>query len=55
MNALSGYGQTQSGRRFVFSIFCNNHNLPGSKVLAAIDAMVQTPVESEPAKNKRHG
>jgi D-alanyl-D-alanine carboxypeptidase/D-alanyl-D-alanine-endopeptidase (penicillin-binding protein 4) len=41
VNALSGYGQTQEGRRFVFSIFCNNHNLPGSKVLAAIDAVVQ--------------
>ncbi|HVG90229.1 MAG TPA: D-alanyl-D-alanine carboxypeptidase/D-alanyl-D-alanine-endopeptidase [Alphaproteobacteria bacterium] len=41
VNALSGYGQTQKGKRFVFSIFCNNHNLPGSKVLAAIDAVVQ--------------
>jgi len=50
VNALSGYGQTQKGRRFVFSIFCNNHNLPGSKALAAIDAVVQTLVESEPAK-----
>ncbi len=41
VNALSGYGKTQSGRRFVFSIFCNNHNLPGSKALAAIDAVMQ--------------
>jgi D-alanyl-D-alanine carboxypeptidase/D-alanyl-D-alanine-endopeptidase (penicillin-binding protein 4) len=41
VNALSGYGQTQKGRRFVFSIFCNNHNLSGSKALAAIDAVVQ--------------
>jgi len=41
VNALSGYGQTQQGKRFVFSIFCNNHNLPGSKALAAIDAVVQ--------------
>jgi len=41
VNALSGYGQTQNGKRFVFSIFCNNHNLPGGKALAAIDAVVQ--------------
>ena len=40
VNALSGYAQTQNGRHFVFSIFCNNHNLPGSKVLAAIDQIV---------------
>jgi D-alanyl-D-alanine carboxypeptidase/D-alanyl-D-alanine-endopeptidase (penicillin-binding protein 4) len=41
VNALSGYGQTLKGRKFVFSIFCNNHNLPAGKVLAAIDAIVQ--------------
>jgi serine-type D-Ala-D-Ala carboxypeptidase/endopeptidase (penicillin-binding protein 4) len=41
VNALSGYGQTQQGRKFVFSIFCNNHNLPAGKVLATIDAIVQ--------------
>jgi D-alanyl-D-alanine carboxypeptidase/D-alanyl-D-alanine-endopeptidase (penicillin-binding protein 4) len=40
VSALSGYGQTLTGRRFAFSIFCNNHNLPTSKVLAAIDAIV---------------
>jgi serine-type D-Ala-D-Ala carboxypeptidase/endopeptidase (penicillin-binding protein 4) len=50
VNALSGYGQTQKGRRFVFSIFCNNHNLPGSKALAAIDAVVQALVQDERAK-----
>jgi D-alanyl-D-alanine carboxypeptidase/D-alanyl-D-alanine-endopeptidase (penicillin-binding protein 4) len=44
VNALSGYGQTTSGRRFVFSIFCNNHNLPGARALAAIDAVVQVVV-----------
>jgi D-alanyl-D-alanine carboxypeptidase/D-alanyl-D-alanine-endopeptidase (penicillin-binding protein 4) len=39
-NALSGYGETRSGKRFAFSIFCNNHNLPSSKVTAAIDSIV---------------
>jgi serine-type D-Ala-D-Ala carboxypeptidase/endopeptidase (penicillin-binding protein 4) len=41
VNALSGYGQTLRGRRFVFSIFCNNHNLAASKVLQAIDSIVR--------------
>jgi D-alanyl-D-alanine carboxypeptidase/D-alanyl-D-alanine-endopeptidase (penicillin-binding protein 4) len=41
VNALSGYGRTLRGRRFVFSIFCNNHNQPSAKVLAAIDSIVQ--------------
>jgi D-alanyl-D-alanine carboxypeptidase/D-alanyl-D-alanine-endopeptidase (penicillin-binding protein 4) len=40
VNALSGYGQTSSGKRFAFSIFCNNHDLPSAKVVAAIDAIV---------------
>jgi D-alanyl-D-alanine carboxypeptidase/D-alanyl-D-alanine-endopeptidase (penicillin-binding protein 4) len=50
VNALSGYGQTQKGRRFVFSILCNNHKLPGSKALAAIDAVVQALVQEEGRK-----
>jgi len=41
VNALSGYGQTLRGRRFVFSIFCNNHNQPSAKVIAAIDSIVE--------------
>ena len=41
VNALSGYGWTLQGRRFAFSIFCNNHNLQSAKVLAAIDEIVK--------------
>jgi serine-type D-Ala-D-Ala carboxypeptidase/endopeptidase (penicillin-binding protein 4) len=40
VNALSGYGQTLRGRRFAFSIFCNNHNLQSAKTVAAIDSIV---------------
>jgi serine-type D-Ala-D-Ala carboxypeptidase/endopeptidase (penicillin-binding protein 4) len=40
VSALSGYGRTLGGRRLAFSIFCNNHNLPSSKAIAAIDEIV---------------
>jgi len=50
VSALSGYGQTLAGRRFAFSIFCNNHNGPNSKVLGAIDAIVSAVVNT-PSKH----
>ncbi|HET9837697.1 MAG TPA: D-alanyl-D-alanine carboxypeptidase/D-alanyl-D-alanine-endopeptidase [Candidatus Angelobacter sp.] len=50
VNALSGYGETRQGRRFAFAIFCNNHDMPASKALAAIDAVVLLLVESQPGK-----
>ncbi|HEY1937583.1 MAG TPA: D-alanyl-D-alanine carboxypeptidase/D-alanyl-D-alanine-endopeptidase [Candidatus Angelobacter sp.] len=53
VNALSGYGQTLADKRFVFSIFCNNHNLPAKKVLEAMDAVVQLLVETNNPPKKQ--
>ncbi|HEY6308976.1 MAG TPA: D-alanyl-D-alanine carboxypeptidase/D-alanyl-D-alanine-endopeptidase [Candidatus Angelobacter sp.] len=51
VSALSGYGQTLAGKRFAFSIFCNNYNLPAAKVVPAIDAIVRLLVaEQDSAK-----
>jgi serine-type D-Ala-D-Ala carboxypeptidase/endopeptidase (penicillin-binding protein 4) len=52
VNALSGYGQTQTGKRFVFSIFCNDHNQPASKALGAIDAVVRLLVSADDSSKK---
>jgi D-alanyl-D-alanine carboxypeptidase/D-alanyl-D-alanine-endopeptidase (penicillin-binding protein 4) len=52
VNGLSGYAQTSGGRRLAFSIFCNNHNLPSSKIQAAMDEMV-TLLVSEGGGRKR--
>jgi D-alanyl-D-alanine carboxypeptidase/D-alanyl-D-alanine-endopeptidase (penicillin-binding protein 4) len=52
VNALSGYGQTQTGKRFVFSIFCNDHNQPAGKALGAIDAVVRLLVSADDSSKK---
>jgi D-alanyl-D-alanine carboxypeptidase/D-alanyl-D-alanine-endopeptidase (penicillin-binding protein 4) len=41
VSALSGYGQTISGKRFAFSIICNKINQPSGKAAAAIDQVVR--------------
>ena len=52
VNALSGYGHTQAGKRFVFSIFCNDHNVTASRALVAIDAVVKLLVSADDSPKK---
>lgn len=53
VSALSGYGQTISGKRFAFSIICNNINQPSGKAAAAIDQIVRLLVgEADTALDK---
>ena len=33
--------ESRTGSQFVFSILCNNHDLPAGRVLSAIDSIVQ--------------
>ena len=45
VNALSGYATAHSGRKLAFAIFINNHTLPDTDALKAIDRIVLAMVE----------
>jgi len=49
VKALSGYATTYSGQVVAFSIMSNNFNLPGKRVMDAIDQVVQAIVDDAPA------
>jgi serine-type D-Ala-D-Ala carboxypeptidase/endopeptidase (penicillin-binding protein 4) len=49
VKALSGFATTDSGQVVAFSIMSNNFNLPGKRVMDAIDQVVQAIVEDAPA------
>jgi D-alanyl-D-alanine carboxypeptidase/D-alanyl-D-alanine-endopeptidase (penicillin-binding protein 4) len=49
VKALSGFATTDSGQVVAFSIMSNNFNLPGKRVMDAIDQVVQAILEDAPA------
>ena len=48
VKTLSGYATVDNGETVVFSILCNNLNLPGKRVTETIDQLVQAILEEAP-------